>query len=159
MTEDRLIPLGELREVLADLMRGRAYMAEEPYITREGDSWVHPRPLPPDKGLRLSNFLDAISPLPDPARESEIAAALIPVFQQRGFDFLAAEFAALCDQKWPDPDKAEPDSGKQDTDGWMPRCAWCGERCNDQRARYCRPSHRQQAYKKRKRANGRVTAG
>jgi hypothetical protein len=43
------------------------------------------------------------------------------------------------------------DAGQQ---SWMPKCQYCGEPCKDKRARYCRPSHRQQAYKRRKRDGG-----
>jgi hypothetical protein len=49
-----------------------------------------------------------------------------------------------------------PDDRQQDTAEWMPVCQWrgCGQRCKSRQARYCKPSHRNAAYKARKREQG-----
>jgi len=53
-----------------------------------------------------------------------------------------------CEQAEQRLEAGEPDSGAP---AWMPKCGYCGQPCKHKTARYCTPSHRQQAYKKRKR--------
>ncbi len=42
-------------------------------------------------------------------------------------------------------------TGQQDAGERMPRCGYCGQPVKHKSARYCTPSHRQQAYKRRRR--------
>lgn len=143
-------PLSELRYILTTLMKDRGYLAEGPCMRRDETGWRPPDPLPPDQGLRLSDFLDAIAPLPDPAPESAAAEAVLGVFIERGHRFLLPELAGLCEERWP---SADPGGGQQAAKGM--RCQVCakplapGSRAN---RRTCSDSCRQSLRRRRAQA-------
>jgi hypothetical protein len=146
----RLISLAELRDMLAEVMKSRGYLAAEPHISYGEDGWQPPRPLPPGQGLRLSDFTAAISGLPDPCPDTQAAQAIVAVFAERGNHWLVDIMDAEWEKRWPSgqdaPAKAEPGAP------WLPMCAYCGEKpVTDKRAKFCSRAHRQAAYKRRKR--------
>jgi hypothetical protein len=144
----RMLPRSGVEDVVREVMASRQYLGKEPYMVRVDGRWVH-RDLPPDQGLRLEHFLAEIQALPDPVRAWDAAKAVTKVLHERGHHWLLGELEQAWDKRWPDPeqDAPEPDAGQQ----WMPLCGYCGQPCSDPRARYCSRSHRQQAYKRRKR--------
>ncbi len=165
-TTETLIPLHELTEVLTDLMRGREYLAREPFLRRRGDEtgWEPaPLPLPPDQGLRLSDFEDAITHLPDPCPEQQAAEAILAVFRQRGpGSFLGKELTDLCEQKWPGPEAVPASDESPAAAVSVLKCAWCSAPiplARGPQARFCKNSHRINAHRAKKREQERANAG
>jgi hypothetical protein len=125
-----MVMRADVEAMLAKVMHRREYLAEEPCLVRtEGSGW-HSVPLPPDKGLRLSDFLAELQQLPELCDEQDAAAAIIRVIRARGGSHLAREM----DQLWPggplphpEPDTAEDDLS-QTGPGQLPakHCAHCG---------------------------------
>jgi hypothetical protein len=149
----RLIPHAELTGLVTEVMDRREYLSLEPSLTRTEQGWAR-RPLPPDQGLRLSDFLDAIATLPDPAPEPDAAAAIIMVLRARGHWFLASELDDGWAARWPAPagDAARGDPDEPAPGDLPPRhCANCGQRYRPRRLRsvYCGQACRQQAYRRR----------
>jgi hypothetical protein len=171
MTSDpvRLVPLAGVREVLAQLMDRRDYMGREPCI-RLGETET--RPLPPDQGLRLADFLADLDGLPDPCPEPRAIGAIMDVFAVRGHHFLISEAAALWGTRWAPPQPAGDGSGPPARTRPRPAqrpaaamsagpaapvtgavCVYCGAVIRGKRAgaKYCGDSHRKADAKRRKR--------
>ena len=148
----RLIPLAGIRDLLAGLMKGREHLSQEPYVTRDATGWRPAAPLAPDKGLRLPDFLAALTGLPDPAPEDQAITALGQVFRQRGSWYLIREIDDGWQQRWPDTADAVPAVAASRYGLKCQRCGGPIPEARGPKARYCSASHRVMASRDRVRA-------
>lgn len=129
----QLIPRAGLTELVTEVMAKREYLARL------------------ECPLSLDNFLAAITALPDPCPDRQAADAIVRVLRDHGYaGLLLPELEAGWELRWPGPEQDAPVAGQDDGE-WMPACQWCGEPCNSREARYCKPSHRNAAWKRRQR--------
>lgn len=120
-----LIPLQDLREIVTTVMAGRDYLSAGPYRCRDETGWLPLAPLPEDQGLRLSDFLTAIAPLPDPCPAPDAAIAICKVIRDRGHRFLLSELDAQWAARWPEPEQDAPDASP--SPGSASRCQVCSK--------------------------------
>lgn len=150
------IPLTALKDIITRAMQPGDYAHDT--------AWINGGPVEvdtPEQHIMTAGILFAALPEPGPGGtvdQQEAATSILRVISGRltGAYIIRAhslvsrltEISEEYEQAHGVPVHAEPAPGIL---SGMPRCGYCGQPCKHKLARYCTPSHRQQAYKKRKR--------
>lgn len=151
------IPLADLEQIVSKALAQGDY--------EHSTDWIdgHPVEVPTPSAYVVT--LDIlVSALPEPDTDltldkQQAATSILSVIKQRlsgEYILRASSLVKRLKEQAEIYELAHAVPVADESPSWLPRCAYCGQPCKDKRARYCSGSHRQQAYKKRKR---KVTVG